>query len=316
VDEDEIGTEPSQLFSDPVSKSTVVKADAKADKSVSVGFPANLDEIDIDLPLAESAFADLGKPMPALGVVATASLPLSKNADLEQKPDFAHSVNSVLREINTQEMLDIRQQAEFFMALGQYDEAIGVLKTSINGSIDSNPLVYLDLIKVFHTLSQKTGFYQYRDQFNCLFTGQVPEYANFNQQGQFLDAYPQVCERIVALWPSDAALSYIEKCLVRDPGVDQTEGFDLEAYRELLMLHGVVKRIISESDSDLMPFSAMKLPTVTAQEPATAGIPLNTSVVSMSLDLDLSEPEPENNLIEFDSTSFVKSKVTTPPALL
>jgi hypothetical protein len=175
--------------------------------------------------------------------------------------------------------------------------------------------VYLDLIKVFHTLSQKTGFYQYRDQFNCLFTGQVPEYANFNQQGQFLDAYPQVCEKIVALWPSDDALSYIEKCLVREPGVDQSEGFDLEAYRELLMLHGVVKRIVSESDSDLMPFSAMKLPTVAAQESATAGIPLNTSV-GMSLDLDLSEPEPENNLIEFDSTSFVKSKVTTPPALL
>jgi hypothetical protein len=180
-------------------------------------------------------------------------------------------------------------------------------------------LVYLDLIKVFHTLSQKTGFYQYREQFNFLFTGHVPEYANFNDQGDFLESYPEVCEKIEDLWPSDDALRYIEKCLVREIGATQAVSFDLEAYRELLMLHGVVKRIVSESDSDLMPFSAIKssvasaaAPVAVAQPNASIPAPISTGV---SIDFDLSEPEPVNNLMEFDSESFAKATVKKSPSV-
>ena len=79
-------------------------------------------------------------------------------------------MNASLKALNTREMLDVRQQAEFFMTLGQHEDAIGMLKDSIDGSPDSNPLVYLDLLRLLHTLGRKTEFDQYRDDFNALFT--------------------------------------------------------------------------------------------------------------------------------------------------
>jgi tetratricopeptide (TPR) repeat protein len=294
-----------ELVAKRVKEPPVVSRPMKHTTQIPVAVPAkSLAEVDIDLQLAESAFADLGKPNPRSNPQTKAVEEDAQESSFgsDAKPSFVHSVNSIMREINTQEMLDVRQQADFFLALGQYDEAIAVLKSNINANAESNPLVYLDLIKVYHTLSQKTGFYQYRDEFNQLFTGHVPEYATFNDQGNFLDSYPDVCEHIVSLWPSTEALKYIEQCLVRTPEMDPSQGFDLEAYRELLLLHGVAKRIVSDSESELMPFSTLKFPSVPAPlapSPVMAAAkPVMSTLAPAGVDLDLSEPA--DNLIEFD----------------
>ncbi|MDO8699979.1 MAG: hypothetical protein Q7J75_06100 [Rhodoferax sp.] len=258
-------------------------------------------EVDIDLQLADSAFSDLGKPAPALASDAPILAAQRVATDLDNQPKFSPSAHGTLREISTEEMLDVRQQADFFMTLGQYDEAIGVLEGCINASGESNPLVYLDLLKVLHTLSKKSGYDHYRDQFNALFTGTVPVYASFHQQGNNLNAYPDICARIVELWPSSEALEYIEKCLVRAPGTVQTRGFDLEAFRDLLMLHGVIKRLASASESGLIPFSAAR--------PSAVMPP--SGVADMSVDLDLSEPM--NNLLEFEDFSFLNDETVNPP---
>lgn len=259
-------------------------------------------EVDIDLQLADSAFSDLGKPTP--GLSSEAGIPAVQRvaAGLDSQRDSSPSMHGTLREISTEEMLDVRQQADFFMTLGQYDEAIGVLEGCINTSGESNPLVYLDLLRVLHTLSKKSGYDHYRDRFNALFTGAVPVYASFHQQGNNLNAYPDICARIVELWPSTEALEYIEKCLVRVPGTVQTQGFDLEAFRDLLMLHGVIKRLASASESGLIPFSAAW--------PSAALPP--SGAADMPVDLDLSEPV-NNNLIEFEDFSFLNDETVNPP---
>jgi pilus assembly protein FimV len=258
-----------------------------------------LGPVDIDLPLADSAFADLGKPSPISSHIPD----LIETGTSVSKPrilrPFVPSVSGPLREISSQEMLDARQQADFFVTLGQHDEAIRVLSACINEGGDLNPLVYLDLLKIFHTLSQKTDYEQYRSQFNELFTGIVPPYADFNLKTKTLDDYPQFCDRMVSLWPSNGAVELIERNLVRHLGMDQFEAFDLEAYRDLLMLYAVGKRLTTHSenttDSGLAVFSAQRhtpsLPISPVQETS-----------NFSIDLDLSEPE--NNLIEFDPVGF------------
>ena len=278
-------------------------------------------EVDIDLDLGESAFTNVGGASTHMqgGGAVTDVQPLDVGVSMHR--DFSYSALDGLRSMNMQEMLDVRQQAEFFMTLGQYDEAIGLLTTSITDSGESNPLVYLELLKALHSLSRKTDYDDYRADFNARFTGHVPEYTGFNQGGQDLEAYPDVLSRIVANWPSKQSLEVIEECLVRRHGVVPEHEFDLDAYRDLLVLHGVASRILSTSESGPAPFSTTKVELPQAPspiedlmavdfvtdpfdslEPVNAVEPLPEILddpANYAVDLDLSDGA--SNLMDFDA---------------
>ena len=270
--------------------------------------PSSMASVDIDLELGESDFAS------EIMAPAVPQPPVARPI-AQDHHGFASSAMGSLRAINTKEMLDVRQQAEFFMTLGQYEEAIVLLKHSISDSGEANPLVYLDLLKVFHTMSRKDDFDHYRDDFNRLFTGHVPVYTAFNRGGNSLEAYPEVCQRIAELWPSQDAVDFIESCLARTPGMPENQEFDLEAYRELLMLHGVAQRMDGSSDSALAPFSAVRsVPYLSGggtygAEPTIALPAVQAGAVSVDLDLS----EPQNNLIDFEVSGFSKAGELKPP---
>ena len=171
--------------------------------------------------------------------------------------EFAHSNTGAIKTINTKEMLDVRQQAEFFMALGQHDEAVRLLESNIQDSADANPLIFLDLLKILHTLSRRVEFERYREEFNLQFTGRVLDYANFRFEGNGLEAYEDICQQIVVLWPSEYTIDYIEQCLVRTPEDDPEQGIDLEAFKDLLLLYGVLRRL-DQADESYMPFSTSR----------------------------------------------------------
>lgn len=143
--------------------------------------------------------------------------------------------------LGSEALLDIRQQAEFFVSLGQTERAVRILKKQIEESDEPNPFVYLDLLSIFHSLSMKTEFQQVRADFNLLFNGQVPEFAFFKNEGKGLDAYPDVMSRITALWPTPKVLDVIESCIFHDPQAVRPSSFDLAAFRDLLLLHGVAQ---------------------------------------------------------------------------
>ena len=276
-----------------------------------------LAEVDIDLHLDEPVQGRTLGSAPsaqALDMEHSAPGPISRASGHQ---DFVNSVTASFRAVNTQEMLDVRQQAEFFMTLGQHEEAIGLLKESILSSPDSNPLVYLDLLKVLHTLGRKPEYDDYRNGFNAIFSGHVPPYAEFNRGGSGLEAYPDVCQRIIALWPSEEAVSFIESCLVRDDSENGVQGFDLEAFRDLLLLHGVARRIAASFDSGFLPFSAAKTGTsemgasfmpsdeagaIAAQRTQPVLEPAILAPIT-SVDVDLSEPP--GNLIDFDTADLL-----------
>ena len=273
-----------------------------------------LTEVDIDLYLGEPSIAkehdssisgESSLQTPAVGSVSRGT----------GHADFAHSMTGNLRSINTQEMLDVRQQADFFMTLGQHDEALGVLKDCVDGSTESNPLVYLDLLRILHSLGRKAEFDYYRSEFNSIFSGQVPIYTAFNHGGEGLEAYPDICRTIEALWPSESAITYIEKCLVRDVSGDAKQGMELDAFRDLLMLHGTAGRIASGSDSGLLPFIASRVSSMDQgvgapapkDEPdlTQATQPLSVDGIdigNLSVDIDL--PQEPGNLIDFDAYDF------------
>ena len=205
--------------------------------------------------------------------------------------DFAQSMSAaLLRSVHSKEMLDVRQQAEFFMTLGQHKEAVKLLRDSVDANVKVNPLVLLELLKVFHTLGRKSEYDDYREGFNAIFSGQVPVYAEFSRPGSGLEAYPTVCSRIVALWPSEEAVAYIQNCLVRRCNEREEKGFDLEAFRDLLMLHGMASRISSSSiESNFVPFSAARS--------------ASTGTTEVDVDPDLSDSQ-HDKLADFDRSGW------------
>lgn len=273
----------------------------------------------------DTAAGTVSMELPATNFAATAN-PQPALSERSARPDFAPSVPGQMRSINTKEMLDVRQQAEFFMALGQHDEAVRLLESNIRGSADCNPLVFLDLLKIFHTLGRRGDFEQYREEFNAQFTGRIPPYASFLSEGNGLDAYVDICQQIVVLWPTEYTIDYIEQCLVRLPEDDPEQGIDLEAFKDLLLLYGVLKRLDQGYDSNLAPFSTSRSDQTLTTAPSagmTSPMPVTPEAysapsepVDLDLDLDLNLDEvgepaalpDQNNLIDFDMSDYMAQK--------
>jgi hypothetical protein len=305
----------SQLseFSDSIQPRSVntelADGGSRGDSQYVLHDPASDEEsVDVDLGFTASQAARLTS-RPVKGA-ATLKVEPSLAAPTKRAAASKH-VSAALSSINTREVLDVRQQAEFFITLGQHDDAVHLLEYSINNSIESNPLVYLDLLTVLHTLSRKDEFERYRGAFNALFSGRVPPYAQFSDKGHRLEVYQDVCEHIVGLWPSEAAQDFIEQCLVySNDGLSQE--FDLNAFEDLLTLYGILRRLVIGSESGFVPFSTSKssvepgaFSDVGAAGPVEhAGtVPVQVAQAPTSgFDLDLSDGG--SNLIEFEQPSL------------
>lgn len=175
--------------------------------------------------------------------------PLSARALAQSGPrDFSASVSGGLRAVDSSELLDVRKQANFFMSLGETQQAIDVLVNHIALVGESSPVVCLDLLKIYYKQGREPEYEALRTDFNNWFTGRVPEIDYFTNEGRGLDRYPKVLDQIVALWPDPRVLEYIENCMYHHSSDEYEPHFDLLAYRELLLLHGVAQRIVRMSD--------------------------------------------------------------------
>ena len=247
----------------PVVQDKVLRAEppvTSAAKTVAEQAPVQEPPIGVDivLDLNESRFSsfnqenELNRParrnvvMGKVQAAAPADLALEVGAALDSR-DFPQSMGGALRAVNAEELLDIRQQAEFFLALGQYDQAIQILESRISEHGESSPLVYLDLLKIFHSLGREPQYLTLRDDFNLRFKGQLTEFATFHAEGKALEDYPAALASISALWPSAHVMGLIEDCIFRNPGEGRDQSFDLAAFRELLLLHAIARQLDAEN---------------------------------------------------------------------
>ena len=294
--QDDVAADKPEAFELPSgSHAQVHGGEAIVDKKVTVPPLPHFADLDIDLRLDDPVepFVVPASPSPTRRDPVRAK-PNQQRPRAAGHVDFGHSMSAtLLRSVNSKELLDVRQQADFFMTLGQHDEAIALLRDNLEDDTSANPLVYLELLKILHTLGHKPEYDHYRQGFNTLFSGHVPVYADFNQGGSGLEAYPDVCEQIVAVWPSVGSISFIENCLLRTHMESGGQAFDLEAFRDLLMLHAVASRMASASfDSGFVAFSAAKT------------VPMPVSAAPQAdVDVDLSESH-DGNLIDFDTSDW------------
>ncbi|MBK7718524.1 MAG: hypothetical protein IPJ36_05735 [Simplicispira sp.] len=141
--------------------------------------------------------------------------------------------------LNPEDLFDLQQQAEFFVSVGEHDQAIEVMKKHIEANQSASPSAYLELLRLYRSLSRIEQFNELRAQFHRYFNAQVPEFAAFARPGRTLFGYPDVLARIEALWCDPSVVPMLQELLFRGQGQDQR--FDLPAYDDLLLLHAVAR---------------------------------------------------------------------------
>ena len=156
----------------------------------------------------------------------------------------AQGPGKLARSLNSDAVAQTRRRAQKLVSRGKAEQALALLRKQIGDSDEPNPLVYLDLLDLFHALDLKNDFQQFCQDFNLLFNGRVPEFALFSDEGKDLQAYPEALSRISAVWPSPKAIEVIEACIFRDPWAARSEPFDLAAMRELLLLHSIAQSLV------------------------------------------------------------------------
>ena len=210
-------------------------------------------ELDVDLDIDESMFDSLKNPTTMLEPTSQAPL------DPLDRSDFSSSLPGMPRTVNAEELFDVQQQADFFVSLGQFDQAVEVLRHHITDNVETSALAYLDLFDLYHRLDRKDDFDLLRKDFNRVFNAQVPAFEVYTTDDQGLEAYPAALSRIESLWPTPRVLDVIEESIFRKPGSRGEEAFNLTAYRELLLLYSVAKDIV-DRPAGLMDFELSSRP--------------------------------------------------------
>ena len=208
------------------------------EQSAGKGAVAKNAQIDIDLSAAPAS--GLGSPAPA-----TVPPPLAALDGV----DFQASLSGAGRAVKVEELLDVQQQADFFISLGQYEQAVATLRNHIADNVETSALAYLDLLKIYHLQGRDKDYALVRKEFNEVFNAEVPEFAAFGRQTRGLESYRAALSRITSLWPTPRVLDVIEESIFRKPG-QGSQVFDLEAYRELLMLYAVAKELVEDGRHD------------------------------------------------------------------
>ena len=184
---------------------------------------------------------------------------------------------------------ELRQQAEFFVALGQTDQALVVLEKLVHDSEVPNPHVYLDLLGLQHSLSKKIEFQRCREGFNRTFNAVVPEFARFKSEGKSLEAFPAVLADIIAHWATPEALDCVNAYVLKNKRNAQHSVLDLAAFRDLLLLQSIVQQLNEDTADHLGEPGAFLGGLASSMDSAAGGTSDSQFDGMMDLDLDLSD---------------------------
>ncbi len=186
---------------------------------------------------------------------APVDLPLEAFERTDVLPPPARVDNGAPRDVSIEELLDLEQQAEFFIVLGQDDAAIDLLFQHLRNTGGGSPLPYLKLLEIYRRRGEREPYEHTREQFNQRFNAYAPEWDVDLQQGRSLEDYPGVLPRLQQVWPRPLdAMAELEALMFRK---SRGELFELPAYREVLFLYSLARDLLDReaagsTDVDLL----------------------------------------------------------------
>ena len=203
-----------------------------------------------------------------------------------------------VRELSVEELIDLEQQAEFFIVLGQDEAAIELLMSHVRTDGGISPLPYLKLLEIYRRRGESDAYERIRDRFNRRFNAYAPDWDADMQHGRTLEDYPETTNRLQELWATPTrAMETLDASLFRRNKTDET--FDLPAYRELLFLYSVSRDLAEHGGSApladvdvLLPLSDDPNAEPISRLSATTrpGDFKSSDMMTLPLDLDVSFP--------------------------
>lgn len=186
----------------------------------------------------------------------------------ESRPEAAIDAS---RPVRPDEFFDVQQHADFFVSLGQYEQAIEVLEQHLREHQDMSPLGFLELFRIYRQTGRQEDYEPLRARFESRFNAHVPSFAAFADEGLGLEDYPATLLSIETAWGDMRVLDTIEANLLRHPG-DVGRRLDLAAYRDLLLLYGIAQAVF-------VPEGTSRPASVFGQVPASAPVPASVSAM-------------------------------------
>ena len=151
-----------------------------------------------------------------------------------------------------EELIDLEQQAEFYVALGQDEAAIALLTAHLGEIGAASPLPFLQLLEIHQRRGDRTSYETLREDYHDHFDACAPEWSSDLQFGRSLEEYPQALARLQALWPTPLhAMRTLDGLLFRRNEDD--DPLDFPAYRELLFLYSIARDLARQVETDFGP---------------------------------------------------------------
>jgi len=157
-------------------------------------------------------------------------------------------------QVTVEELIDLEQQVDFFVVLGQDAAAIDLLQNRIIAG-QANALPYLKLLELHQRRGEAAAFADVAERFSARFGELPPSWgANLNQ-GRLLESYDGAMQALLSRWDNSGdSMALLQNLLAlgsgSGSGIDISNGseggegdhgFDLPAYRDLLMLYSVAR---------------------------------------------------------------------------
>jgi pilus assembly protein FimV len=207
------------------------------------------------------------------------------------------------RDLSVEELIDLEQQAEFFVVLGQDEAAIDLLMGHVRNTGGISPLPYLKLLEIYKRRGERSAYERIRERFNRRFNAYAPDWDADLTHGKSLEDYPGTMVKLEGLWAMPhRVMEVLDAMLFRRD--ESEEAYDLPAYRELLFLYSVARDFTTRSAQEaggegvdlLLPLDE-PMPLLTLRPTHTSPGPLQRSETGpAALDLDMTSPMP----VDFD----------------
>ncbi len=235
-------------------------------------------------PLTQQATAVPPAPLPAVA--------MAQAGDPEPLPGPAPA--EPRRPMTAEELIDLEQQVEFFVVLGQDDAAIDLLMGHVRSTGGVSPLPYLKLLEIYRRRNEQEPYERLRDRFNRRFNGHVPAWDTELDSGDGLEGHPEALASLQAQWAAPSKLMDLldEMLFHRDSG----RPFAVPAYRELLFLYGIARDLCERESPNggvdlLLPLGEDEFVARFRAAAAATGMPLVEEPLSLDLDISTGHPD-------------------------
>jgi pilus assembly protein FimV len=176
--------------------------------------------------------------------------------------DIGHRGRPLLNE--AEEIVDARQQAEFWMSLQDPQRAVQALELYTYEHVQrpDSPLPWLLLFDLYRDLGYQEKYEDLYKRYRGRFNSKVPKWDEEPAEEQFggLEDFPRLVQKACELWNTDEIVPFLESLLLDDRD-GKREGFELPVYNDILFLAELAYELHKLPNLEMAPLELEVLPT-------------------------------------------------------